>query len=771
MRFSLLALGLVALLAITHPTAALAGKKKGSTEHLMSVITPGHKGLTSAHPWINLRVRFGQASNGTPADLTTFTARLGRCKLRNDIFEDVIENGVIVEKRARLTDEIIRKCKLKFSDKPKNKLTLQVRAASGGKGKSKLRDKDKVRFGIRAAENSPPVALIATSPAIIGDACQSAEGLIVSFTAQEQPDADADLPIRYLWDFGDGATATGHTVSHAYRTCAPMTVQLRSYDEEPENGGKEGFDQRILPALPVLDAGREAGILQLCAGVWDDDNDRCTAQPPTPLEIGAVPPGQVGTTTFTVRNTDRDAVSQIKFTISSLDENSPFSTDCPPTAPACALGPGGGRDITVTYAPTQPGHAQATLELLAAAENRSLLRMIVHGYAGAGPVPWETSGTGFYVGRFDTVLATLPDGTVQTMDTGTGLCEGGSLDGSPCITNADCSGSTNCGSRVCLGGENHLSPCSGPNHCPDGTCGATFEPIDICSDANGSVYMLNPEERFDSNDDGDPPESGMIWRAGIDGSRSMVTTQVTEDSPAIGCQPGSGGRIFWANYELEETTTVDDKESLRSIPRTGGSSTQEIDNITARMGDADPEHYIDPDDGFITYEESTAIRVAADGKSQYIANFFGLYRVSPKPALVLSFDVSEAFDLFPDGSILATSVTEDDSESIVRVYKFDPERAATGALSLSDLAPWSTLVIPNNRGPCGEPCRRSTFIVGQAVAPDGVVFVNLFTIGGDTDLPINLRVRGTARFVPEGDGSSGVSTGFVDLDIHDGLIF
>jgi len=292
----------------------------------------------------------------------------------------------------------------------------------------------------------------------------------------------------------------------------------------------------------------------------------------------------------------------------------------------------------------------------------------------------------------------------------------------------------------------------------------------MCADGTGSVYIINDDVRFDLNDNGDPLESGMIMRIGVDGSRSMVTTKVTEESMALGCQSGSAGRIYWGNYELFGPDE-DEKEALKSVPKSGGSVKTEIDNINARMGDADPESYIDPSDGFISYEPSTTIRVTADGKSHYVANFFGLYRVNPRPALVLSFDVSEVFDVFPDGSILTTSVTETDSDATLRVYKINPEHAATGALTLSHLAPWSTLTIPNNRGACAEPCRRSTFVGGQAVAPDGVVFVNVFTTGGDPALPINLRVRGTARFEPQGDGSSGVSTGFVNLDILERLVF
>jgi hypothetical protein len=760
MRIPIVALCTFIGMAATVPGGPAAAKKpKVSTEGLMTVITPPNKGLANAHPWINLRVRFGQASDGSSPDLATFRARLGRCKLDAESFEDVVENGVVVEKRARLGEAATRKCTLKLGEKPKNRLKFEVRTATNDGKKSKLRDKDKVRFGIVETENHPPVATIAADPQIIDEDCQSPEGRLVTFSAQEQPDADDDLPIRYEWDFGDGTGASGKTVTHAYKTCNPVTVVLHSFDEDVANGGTEGRDERILPAVPVLDPFQNAGILRL------------TAEGIAPLNFGAVPVGQVATATFTVQNDAVGILSQVKFTIETLGDGSPFSTDCPPTAPACTLGPkgpGGDMHVSVTFAPTAPGHAQAVLQVVAAARNRNLLHLVVHGYGGTGPVPWNTSGTVFHLGGFDTMLATLPDGTVQTLDVGTGTCEGGSLDGSPCVTNADCGGAT-CGERLCVGGEQDQTPCSGPSGCPGGKCGEVLDPTDVCADRSGAVYIMSDEARFDLNDDRDPPESGMILRASLDGSRSTVTTKITEESPVIACQPASGGRIFWANYELYGLDE-DEKEVLRSVSKAGGTVKKEIDNINARMGDADPVNYIDPRDGFVYYEPSTALRVTSGG-AYYMANFYGLYRLAPTPALLLTRDVTDTFELFPDGSILATALDENDSETTIRVYKFDPNHAATGPLPLRDLRPWATTTIPNNRGACNDPCRRSTFIAGQGVAPDGVVFVNVFTTSGADELSANLRVRGTLRFEPIGDGSAGTPTGFVNFEILERLMF
>jgi hypothetical protein len=471
---------------------------------------------------------------------------------------------------------------------------------------------------------------------------------------------------------------------------------------------------------------------------------------------------------FTVHNDDFTASSQLKFGVRVIDARGHFSADCPPSASFCELGPGESMTIAVAFESDEAGHEDTQIVLLATARNAAEVRLVAHAFGGEGFVPWGTPDTGFYYSARQ-VWAVTPAGSVMHVDTGTGLCLGGSLDGSPCVTDQDCSDDAPCGDRLCFGSDNAFAACGGPEDCPGGTCGEVLEPIDLCADGTGSVYIMNDEARFDINDDHDPPESGMILRAGLDGSRSTVTTKVTEESPVIGCQPGPGGRIFWANYELV-LPAEDEKEALRSVPKTGGTIKKEINNINARMGDADPLNYIDPTDGFVYYEPSTALRVASNG-ALYMANFYGLYRLAPTPALLVTRDVSEKFDLFPDGSLLMADVLEDDAEATMRLYKVDPSLAVTGAVTLRNLRPWAVARIPNNRGACGNPCRTTTFITSMAVDSGGSAFVSVYTTGGVGTIPHLLRPHGTLRFEAEADGTTGRSTGFVILEIQPGLDF
>jgi hypothetical protein len=161
--------------------STVMGSRKPSrvtAEGLLSVVTPVHKGTSSAHPWINVRVRFGAASDGSDADRETFKASLGSCRLPNEAFEDVVKDGIVVEKRARLwlTGDATR-CHLKKGSRPRNRLRFKVRATGATKIQSRLKDIDQVRFGTTEGENHPP------EPTFSMDTDVIRPGIEVSFSA------------------------------------------------------------------------------------------------------------------------------------------------------------------------------------------------------------------------------------------------------------------------------------------------------------------------------------------------------------------------------------------------------------------------------------------------------------------------------------------------------------------------------------------------------------------------------------------------------------
>ena len=227
-----------------------------------------------------------------------------------------------------------------------------------------------------------------------------------------------------------------------------------------------------------------------------------------------------------------------------------------------------------------------------------------------------------------------------------------------------------------------------------------------------------------------------------------------------------------------------------SINKDGTATRTHVTNISQRLGDVDPQNYIDPTDGYVYFEESTGLRVSADGRTRYVGNGYGLYRLdgptnSDHPLVItLSYYCSrqfgtrdyydEQFALFPDGSILVASVTEDATRSTLRVYKIDPNIALNGAVRLDALTPWATMKIPNNRGSSSSDlCQPTARVNSLAVDPDGIVFVNLRLDQEPVApvVPTQLRLKGTARFEPREDGTSGIYTGFVNLDRLEVLSF
>ena len=74
-------------------------------------------------------------------------------------------------------------------------------------------------------KNRPPVAVLDTSSAILD------KEEIVTFNASGSYDPDGYI-VDYSWDFGDGNTATGVTVSHSYPAIGTYTVTLTVTDND-----------------------------------------------------------------------------------------------------------------------------------------------------------------------------------------------------------------------------------------------------------------------------------------------------------------------------------------------------------------------------------------------------------------------------------------------------------------------------------------------------------------------------------------------------------
>lgn len=79
-------------------------------------------------------------------------------------------------------------------------------------------------------QNNPPVASFSFDPA------DPFEEETVIFDGGDSHDPDGGEIVTWMWDFGDGNTATGEVVEHAYATPGDFTVRLTVEDEHGDQG-------------------------------------------------------------------------------------------------------------------------------------------------------------------------------------------------------------------------------------------------------------------------------------------------------------------------------------------------------------------------------------------------------------------------------------------------------------------------------------------------------------------------------------------------------
>jgi PKD repeat protein len=118
-----------------------------------------------------------------------------------------------------------------------------------------------IRFGWSRLQdpNQPPLAVInGTSSAIAGQT--------VNFNARSSQVAEGSHLTNYDWDFGDGTTASGLDVSHAYANAGVYGVTLTVVDDKGLSGSTvqqiQIFEaqQPDQPPIPVIDAPSQARI-------------------------------------------------------------------------------------------------------------------------------------------------------------------------------------------------------------------------------------------------------------------------------------------------------------------------------------------------------------------------------------------------------------------------------------------------------------------------------------------------------------------------------
>src|SRR5262249_49665094 len=284
-----------------------------SGERLLRFGPPsGGRVKVAAPPFVNVIIRLG--TTGATADESSFRARLGGVDV-TPLFQPMLDQGQLVGMRAALGPALLN------VGHGANRLRLDVR---GRVGKRRVHDIDRVRFAAVASADRAPIAhALAPTDVLLA-------GVPAQFNGAQSSDPDDD-ELGYLWDFGDGSSASDVNPVHVFTDSATdVTVRLTVSD-----GELEASDQVTLLAVPPVCSGCTAGVLRVEAN--------------SQLEFSTVPLGSTGTRTFTIRNLDTTPMSDLHvrlgtgggaFTVAPTDLDVPGGSSVP---------------VTVTFAPSAAG--------------------------------------------------------------------------------------------------------------------------------------------------------------------------------------------------------------------------------------------------------------------------------------------------------------------------------------------------------------------------------------------------------------------------------
>ena len=727
---------------------------------LMRIVSPTARGTVPAHPFVNVIVSFGTAANGALADPSTFRGRIGNKDIprkldgegdQPNVFLPVKEGDAIVGFRARLEPPLVR------VGKSTNRLRLQVRSVPEGRARrGAKRDVDRVRFRATEAANQAPTGDVRPLGAIL-------PGIDVALSADAvDPELDS---LTYLWDFGDGTTSSSQRPEYSFPNAqTDVTVRLTLSDGQTSTEVSEKF-----LVCPPLDPGRTPGLLNITG------TDR--------LEFGSVPLGAAGSKTLTITNGDSGPVSQLRLRFG-------IDTAAFAVSPSeLTLGPGESAPLTVTFTPAAAGHSAAKVAAVACAANVNAVQLLAHGVGGAAPGPTFAGETLFFTDAVPGVLGTgtfglLPSGQRIAVDSTASVCqapENGAGTGDLCLSDRDCiNGGTCLKSSTCIRGEREGQPCTKAADCPAGFCPSQtdFDPLDMCSDGQGSLFLLSDEGTFTDLNPIDTELSGTVMRVDFDpatGARTgaEIIGRSTTQTSWMACDriPGTnGGRVFLA--EFHDVFGMpgcfrDGREALTVLRKRSGVRTVLASRIDAAEG---------LDECRDDYEPVEDLQVSSDGAAIFASLSTGLFRVMPT-ALQITPDFNELFQLHPDGSIVIATATDQGSVGVIRIYKIAPEQAVNGAVRLGTTAPCATLSVPNNGG---RTVINYPTALGRAATggSDATLVVSFLTTGGTSDrtgrapvLSSKLRFQGTAAFSVPAGGTICPSLGILNLDLMELLTF
>ena len=170
------------------------------------------------------------------------------------------------------------------------------------------------------------------------------------------------------------------------------------------------------------------------------------------------------------------------------------------------------------------------------------------------------------------------------------------------------------------------------------------------------------------------------------------------------------------------------------------------------------------------------LEVTRDG-SRMLAGFEsgGLWQIKPSP-IFYSADITELFQVHPDGSVLFAATADSGSTGLVNLYRITPDQVLSGPLPYSALVPCASFAVPNNTlrdaigrtvaasprhaTPSARPMRpRRSFATGSGMSS---TVASLFKVIS----PV-LTVRGTVAFSAPANTTTCSVQGLITLDAQE----
>jgi hypothetical protein len=392
-----------------------------------------------------------------------------------------------------------------------------------------------------------------------------------------------------------------------------------------------------------------------------------------------------------------------------------------------------------------------------------VLHLLAHGFGGAAPGSGPTfAPEPYYSNIFGTgTFAVMPSGLRVPIDNTLNACQTPEGFGTRdlCAVDADC-----------------VNP---GETCAPGTA-TNVEPVDMCSDGAGSLYILSDEGTFTQpGDDGDFSVTVMRINLDADGHRTgaQIVEHTTAQSYDLACDRRASHDIYLTKYvELDDNGDCREEwENFDRVSTPGGASTTLLTPIDKSVGE-------DACTGDI--DEVGDLQVTPNGKFGAYATFQrrgGLFRIAgeqPTPVEIIQ-NIDDSFALHPDGSVLYASTRDIGTTGSVRLYKIAPEHAIkSGAVVIDDHSPCAVFSFPNNQGFTRLGESSIAAIRAAPGSPDAVVLVSFRANEGAPPVrgaPLALFrgvvPQGTVAFSsPAGDAPCSV-LGLINVEQLDPLVF